>query len=78
MRVAMPTLARSAYLDSQFGVEQELPRAGSALENPFIFDETARELKAMAAEGLVKIVHERTAYCANDLLIDRLSFVRLR
>jgi hypothetical protein len=78
MKFAMPSLARSAYLDSQFGVEQELPRAGSALENPFVFDDTARELKALAAEGLVKIVHEHSASRGNDTLIDRLSFVRLR
>jgi len=74
----MPSLARSVYLDSEFGVEQELPRAGSTLENPFVFDDAARELKAMAEEGLVQIVHEHTASGASDRLIDRLRFVRLR
>ncbi len=74
----MPTLARRVYLDSQFGVEQELPRAGSALEHPLVFDDTARELKAMAAQGLVEIVAERTARSAGQSLIDRLSFRRLR
>ncbi|MDB5998380.1 MAG: hypothetical protein JWP52_79 [Rhizobacter sp.] len=74
----MLTLARTVYLDSQFGVEEELPRAGSALENPFVFDAAAKELKAMAAEGLVEIVVERNTPDAEEPLIDRLSFRRLR
>ena len=74
----MYTLARAAYLDSQFGVDEELPRAGSALENPYVFDATARELKAMPDEGLVAIVQEHTVRAASEVLIDRLSFRRLR
>jgi hypothetical protein len=57
------TLAQSAYLDSIFGIDEELPRAGSALENPYVFDASARELKAMAAEGLLDIVEEHTRGC---------------
>ena len=74
----MHTLAQSLYLDSQFGVEQELPRAGSTLEHPLVFNATAQELKAMAAQGLVEIVRERCADGADGGLIDRLSFRRLR
>lgn len=74
----MNTLAHALYIDSGFGVEQELPRAGSALENPFVFDAAARELKALAAEGRVEIVHERSSSRAGESLIDRLRFKRLR
>ena len=75
----MQTLARSAYLDSEFGTVCELPHAGSALENPYVFDAAARELHAMAAEGLVEIVSQRTVHAASeDVLIDRLCFARLR
>ena len=35
---------------------QDLPRAGFTLENPFVYDAVARELKAMADQGLVEIV----------------------
>ena len=49
----MRTLAHSVYLESEFGVLRDLPRAGSALENRFVFDATAQELKAMAARGLI-------------------------
>ena len=74
----MPTLADRAYLDSEFGIEQELPRAGSALENPVVFDATARELHDMARRGLVEIVYERRAPAEEHALIDRLTFKRLR
>jgi hypothetical protein len=74
----MRTLARSLYLDSEFGVPQELPRAGSPLENPFVFDASARELKQMAEQGLVEILAERMAHEGRESLIDRLRFKRLR
>ena len=73
----MRTLAQSVYLDSSYGVDQELPRAGSALENPFVFDVSARELKVMAARGLVEIVEEHTSDIAGEPLIDRLRFRRV-
>ena len=73
----MHTLAQSAYLDSISGIDEELPRAGSALENPYVFDASARELKAMAAEGLLDIVEEHTTRLAGEVLIDRLRFRRV-
>ena len=74
----MRTLARSAYLDSSFGVTTDLPHAGSALENPFVFDDAARELKKLADRGLIEIVAEQTVRHADEQLIGRLSFKRLR
>jgi hypothetical protein len=79
LEVHVRTLAQSAYIESSFHVDSELPHAGSALENPFVYDDAARELKAMAAQGLVKIVAER---CddgdAAGTLIRHLRFRRLR
>ena len=73
----MQTLAQRAYLDSEFGSLSELPSAGSPLENPYVYDASAREIKAMAGRGLVKIVDERHVD-GPDGLIDRLTFTRLR
>jgi hypothetical protein len=73
----MRTLAQSFYLDSCFGVEQELPRAGNALENPYVYDASARELKALAAQGSVEITFEHHVRAGDDRLIDRLRFKRL-
>ncbi len=72
----MYTLAQTAFLDSSFGVVQELPHAGSALENPYVFDASARELKAMAAKGMVEIIEEHTRRVAGEVLIDGLRFRR--
>lgn len=72
------TIALAVYLDSSFGTDQELPRAGSCLENPYVFDDAARELKAMGDEGLVEIVAEHSRVAGDDVLIDRLRFKRLR
>ncbi len=74
----MRTLAEVAYLNSQFGVENELPRAGTTLENPYVYDASARELKALAARGLIEITQESTAIADDEPLIERLHFVRLR
>ena len=74
----MPTLAQTIYLDSAFGALQELPRAGSALEHPLVYDSAARELKSMAERGFVEIVSEHQRQGGDDTLIDHLQFRRLR
>lgn len=74
----MRTLAQSAYLDSEFGALSELPNVGSSLENPYVYDASARELKAMASAGLVKIVAERRSSEGLGGLISHLTFQRLR
>jgi hypothetical protein len=74
----MATIARSTYLDSEFGVLTELESAGSSLENPYVYDAVAREIKSMAREGLVEITREHTRPDASEPLIDRISFVRVR
>lgn len=74
----MSTLAKNLYRDSEFGAEQELPKAGSALENRFVYDGVARELKAMADRGLVEIVSEHRVQDADEELVDELCFRRLK
>jgi len=74
----MRSLADSAYLDSAFDVPVELAKAGSALENPYVFDAAARELKEMAGRGLVEIVGEQVGSRGAESLIERLVFRRLR
>jgi hypothetical protein len=74
----MSTLAQTAYLESELGAVHDLPHAGSSLENPFVYDSVARDLKAMADRGMVEIVVERMAAVARDPLIRELSFRRLR
>jgi hypothetical protein len=66
------------YLDSEFGVPTDLQAAGTALENPYVYDSAARDLKAMADKGLVKIVREQVCAGSAGPLIRSISFARLR
>ncbi len=72
------TLAQAVYLDSSLDVVQDLPRAGSALEHPYVFDAAAREFKQMADQGMVEIVSEHAMRSGEDVLIDKLRFRRVR
>lgn len=74
----MSTLAQSIFMDSAFGVELELPHAGSALENPYVYDASARELKAMADRGLIEVIREQSRVVNNEALIGQISYRRLR
>lgn len=74
----MLSLARSMFLDSELRVEQELPHAGSALENPFVYDAVAREFKQMAQSGLVEIVREQPLPHSTPQLIGSLRYRRVR
>jgi hypothetical protein len=71
-------LARSVFLESEIGAIEELPRSGSALENPFVFDAVANDLKRMAESGLVEIIEERRTHAGSETLIDSLRYRRLR
>jgi hypothetical protein len=74
----MRTLAQSAYLDSEFGSLTELLPVGSPLENPYVYDSSARELMAMESRGLIKIVDARRGNGGDSKLISRVTFQRLR
>ena len=74
----MRTLAQSTYLDSECGALSELPSVGTPLENPYVYDASAKELKVMASQGLVKIVEEQRHDDGPESLISRLTFERLR
>jgi hypothetical protein len=76
-RSVVRTLAQALFVESAFGVECELPRAGSSLENPYVYDASARELKAMAERGLIEVVQEQTRSLGDETLIRRFSFRRL-
>lgn len=74
----MRNLVHTIYLDSELGVPTELDPAGTALENPYVYDSAARDLKAMADQGLVKITTEQIRRGEGSTLIERISFERLR
>jgi hypothetical protein len=74
----MTSLSRSIYLAADVGIPTDVPPAGSSLENPYGYDSVARQLKAMADEGLIKVVSEDRLQGEAESLIGRISFARLR
>jgi hypothetical protein len=72
------TFAQRIYFNSPVGALSELPGAGTPIENPFVYDASAREIEEMAAKGLVRIVVERRHADDPDGLIRGLTFERLR
>ena len=73
----MGSIAMSVFLDSEFGADTELPKAGSSLELPLVFDSAAREFHALADQGRVKILQD-VANVGGEPMIDRLRFRRLK
>lgn len=74
----MASLVQAIYLDSQPGALTELDPAGTSLENPYVYDSAARELKEMAERGLITIVREQVRRAAGQNLINRIAFARVR
>ena len=74
----MGTIAMSVFLESQFGADTPLPTAGTSLEHPLVFDRTAREFHALAAQGRVEILQEHVSEVDGEPLIDQLRFRRLK
>lgn len=70
--------AHSIYLRTPPGVPTKLSRVGSSLENPFVYDSVARDLKRLALEGLVEIIDEKASGDGGERLIERIAFRRLR
>ena len=74
----MQTLATSAYLEADVGAVSELRREGSSLENPYVYDSAAREIKALAERGLVAVVDEQIAGDPRMPLTTAIRFKKLR
>jgi hypothetical protein len=49
-----------------------------SLENPYVYDSVARELKQLAHEGLVELVAEEMRSDLSDPLIGAITFKRVR
>jgi len=70
--------ARSIYLQSSRGVPTQLHAAGTTLENPYVYDSVARDLKQFAQQGLLEIVTEELRSDSTEPLIASIAFRRLR
>lgn len=74
----MLSFAESMLVHTPLGNTSELPRAGTALENPFVYDAAARELKEHASRGRVEIIDEVVTPMGAEQVVSKLVFRRLR
>lgn len=73
----MTSIAQTFHARAPIGAVVELPAAGTWLENPYVYDAAARDIKALARSGCTEIVDERVAQIRGEPVTVRLAFRRL-
>jgi hypothetical protein len=74
----MTSITRRVVAGAPLGERTALPKAGTWLENPYVYDDAAREIKALAQQGDLEVVDERIAAVGSEPLIAHIEFVRNR
>lgn len=74
----MGTISRALFLESRIGELVELPRCGTALELPWVYDGVAEDICAMAKTGQVEVIARQEQQIQGESLITHLAFRRLR
>ncbi len=65
------SIARQIFAQAPVGEPVRLPQAGTSLENPYVFDSVAREIKFAGSEfGELEVIEERTHASDDGLIID--------
>ncbi|MDT7838955.1 hypothetical protein [Aquabacterium sp. OR-4] len=65
------SIARQIFSQAPVGEAVRLPQAGTALENPYVFDSVAREIKFAGSEfGELEVIEERTLASEESLIVD--------
>jgi len=73
----MPTIAKRVYREATVGTIVTLPKYGTRLENRYVYDAAAREVKEMAELGRVSITDERHDSPLDSDLITYIAFIKL-
>ncbi|MEO3713664.1 hypothetical protein [Roseateles flavus] len=74
----MRNLSQALFLDSEVGALTELPKAGTTLEVPLVYDRVADDLCQMARAGVLEVVARDVQTVRGEKLITHLAFRRLR
>lgn len=73
----MNSLAIDLYMEARSGEPTALPRAGSSLEHPLVYDRVARDIRTLADRGLIEIVEVHQGQAFDETVIDKLVFRKL-
>lgn len=74
----MHSVAHTLHALAPIGAVVELPSAGTWLENPYVYDAAARDIKALVERGCTEIVDEKVEHLGGEPVTVRLAFRRLR
>jgi hypothetical protein len=74
----MSSLAAQLLRESAYGELQALPRAGTPLENPWVYDSVGRDMREFAKRGLIEIVVDREAVHGDANLLTEFQYRRRR
>lgn len=73
----MGTISKDLFLDSAVGDLVELPRCGTALELPWVYDGVAADICELAQTGQVELIDRQVQQVHGEQLITHLAFRRL-
>jgi hypothetical protein len=73
----MGTISQELFLASTIGERVELPRCGTALELPWVYDDVAEDICALARSGKVEVLARQVQQVQGEPLITHLAFRRL-
>ncbi|RVU45125.1 hypothetical protein [Rubrivivax rivuli] len=74
----MALFAETLFCTLPVGATCVLPRAGTALENAYVYDAVARDLQVGARRGDLEITAQQVEEVGGEPLIRHLEFRRLR
>lgn len=74
----MSTIALQLVREAPLGEPSALPRAGTSLENPWVYDSVGREIRDFASSGWIEVLAVEEAPVEDGSLLTRLEFKRVR
>ena len=74
----MGSISKDLFLESRIGERVELPRCGTTLELPWVYDRVAEDICALARSGKVEVIARQVQQVQGEPLITHLAFRRLR
>lgn len=74
----MSSIADRVLASVDVGEPAELPREGTWLEDPYLYDRVAWEMQRHAERGVVEILQRQQRTLGGQTLVSHLQFRRLR
>jgi hypothetical protein len=74
----MSLIAEQLLRETPYGEVRSLPRAGTPLENPWVYDAVGRDMQQLARKGLIEVVRAREEPIGDAQLLTEFQYRRKR